>query len=121
MFSVALALLRAIGVFGGARYGARRAGADARIEHYVPFCMLPQAGIALALASSIRTSFKPWGDAVGTILLGVVVVNQVIPPVLFRSALARAGEIPPEDEAPVSSNPPPEEPVAEVTTIVVEP
>jgi Kef-type K+ transport system membrane component KefB len=122
IFSLGLALVRAVGVFAGARFGARCANADAKLTQYVPFCMLPQAGIALALASTIRTTFKPWGDAVGTILLGVVVVNQVIPPILFRTALARAGEIPAEDEPPpTSSDPPAPEPVAEVTTIVVEP
>lgn len=105
LFSIGLAVARALGIFVGARYGGKRADATEVQRRIVPFCMLPQAGIALALASTIRSTFTPWGNAVGTIILGVVVVNQVIPPVLFRAALARAGEIPPEEEAPPSSQP----------------
>lgn len=110
LFSIALAVARAFGIFVGARYGGKRAEATEQQRQIVPFCMLPQAGIALALASTIRTSFAPWGSAVGTIILGVVVVNQVIPPVLFRAALARAGEIPPEDPGPISTPAPMEVP-----------
>ncbi|MBI2390518.1 MAG: cation:proton antiporter [Deltaproteobacteria bacterium] len=104
-FSVLAAIARAIGVFVGTRIGARRADSDPVVGRFIAFSMLPQAGIALALATSVKSSYKPWGEAVGTILLGTVVVNEVLGPILFRGALSRAGEIPPEDEGPTSSDP----------------
>lgn len=98
-YSIAAAAVRATGIFGGARIASSLARAEPVVRKSIGFTMLPQAGIALALATSIKSGFKPWGDAVGTILLGTVVVNEVLGPVLFRLALARAGEIPAEDEA----------------------
>jgi Kef-type K+ transport system membrane component KefB len=102
-FSLIAAIARASGIFVGTRVGARYARAEPVVAKYIPFCMLPQAGIALALATTVKSTFKPWGEAVGTILLGTVVVNEVLGPILFRNALARAGEIAPEEEAPSSS------------------
>lgn len=109
-FSLVAAVARAAGVFLGTRVGRRYARAEPVVEKFIPFCMLPQAGIALALATTVKSTFKPWGEAVGTVLLGTVVVNEVIGPILFRNALARAGEITPEEELPVSSEEPPTSP-----------
>ncbi len=99
LFSVGAAIARAAGVFAGTRAFGSRAGGDPIVAKNIGFAMLPQAGIALALATTVKSSFKGWGESVGTILLGTVVVNEVLGPILFRSALSRAGEIPPEDEA----------------------
>jgi len=105
-FSAVAAIARATGVFVGTRVIAGRTSSPPVVKKFIAFCMLPQAGIALALATTVKSQFKPWGEAVGTILLGTVVVNEVLGPILFRSALARAGEIPPEEDAPPSSEPP---------------
>jgi len=102
-FSVIAALARAIGLFLGARLGSGLSRGEPVVRTFIPFCMLPQAGIALALATSVKSSFKPWGEAVGTILLGTVVVNEVVGPILFRGALMRAGEIPPESEREITA------------------
>lgn len=104
VFSLIAAVARATGVFTGVRLGRSFARAEPVVEKFIPFCMLPQAGIALALATTVKSSFKPWGESVGTVLLGTVVVNEVLGPILFRNALARAGEIPPEDEATPTSS-----------------
>jgi hypothetical protein len=101
-FSMMAAVARATGIFVGSRVGRRYVTAEPTVEKFISYCMLPQAGIALALATTVKSSFKPWGDAVGTILLGTVVVNEVVGPVLFRNALARAGEIPPDEPIPSS-------------------
>ncbi len=109
-FSMMAAIARASGVFLGTRFGRRFTRAEPVVARFIPFAMLPQAGIALALATSVKASFKPWGEAVGTILLGTVVVNEVIGPILFRNALVRAGEIPPEEQGPISTPAPMEVP-----------
>ncbi|MEO8382430.1 MAG: hypothetical protein ABI779_22410 [Acidobacteriota bacterium] len=57
------------------------------------------AGVAIALAVLVLNGFPPWGHVLGTVLLGSVVVNELVGPVLFRLALARAGEIPESDPA----------------------
>ena len=55
--------------------------------------LLPQAGVAIALVALLLADFKPWGPVVGTIVLGTIIVNQLIGPVLFRNALVDAGEV----------------------------
>jgi Kef-type K+ transport system membrane component KefB len=92
-FAVGAAAARAIGIYMGARVGARLAGVPREIARRVPFGMLPQAGIALGLAGLVKTSFPGWGEGAATLLLGTIVVNEMLGPVVFRAALERAGEI----------------------------
>jgi Kef-type K+ transport system membrane component KefB len=93
-FAVAAAIIRAAGIFAGARFGA---GWSKRVSNevarLVPFGLLPQAGVAIALAILVLNGFPPWGGVIGTILLGSIVVNELLGPVLFRLALVRAGEV----------------------------
>ncbi|MCF7811767.1 cation:proton antiporter [bacterium] len=53
---------------------------------------LPQAGVALGMASIVATSFPGWGEQIRTLILAVVAINQVAGPVGFRFALVRSGE-----------------------------
>ncbi|MCK6587614.1 MAG: cation:proton antiporter [Polyangiaceae bacterium] len=92
-FAVGAAVARAVGIYAGARVGARLAGVPRHIAQRVPFGMLPQAGIALGLAGLVKSSFPGWGEGAATLLLGTIVVNEMLGPVLFRMALERAGEI----------------------------
>lgn len=91
-FAVAAALTRACGLFGGTRLAGRFLHAERKEMLLVPYGMLPQAGIALALATLVLTSFAPWGPVIGTVLLGSIVVNEMIGPVLLRVAVDRSGE-----------------------------
>lgn len=93
-WALAAALVRATGIFGGVRLALRASGVPRDIGGLVPFGLLPQAGVALALANLVREAFDPWGRAVSTLLLGTIVVNELTGPVLFRMALQRANEIP---------------------------
>lgn len=92
-FAVIVAAARALGIYGGARLGAKIAGVNPALARRVPLGMFPQAGIALALAGLVQKSFPPWGPQVATLLLGTIVVNESVGPVLFRWALSRAGEL----------------------------
>jgi Kef-type K+ transport system membrane component KefB len=92
-YGVAAAVTRAAGIYMGARLGARLANVEPSVARLVPLGMFPQAGIALALAYLVKDRFQPWGPEVATLLLGTIVVNEMLGPVLFRMALDRAGEI----------------------------
>lgn len=93
VFALLAGVIRAVAVFGGAAVGSKVAGVPRNIARLVPLGLLPQAGVAIALAVLLLNDFAPWGRVVGTVLLGSIVVNQLIAPVLFRIALSRAGEI----------------------------
>ena len=101
-FALAAAVVRAIGIYAGTMISARTTGLERSLARNVPFSLLPQAGVALALAVLVLNDFQPWGQVLGTVLLGCIVVNEIVGPVLFRAALQRMGEIPAEErgEAP---------------------
>jgi Kef-type K+ transport system membrane component KefB len=87
-----LCCVRAAGYLAGARLGARIAGAPDAVRKYAGFGMLPQAGLALSLALLFVRSFPQFGDQAGALVFGVVTVNELICPVLYRLALLRSGE-----------------------------
>ena len=98
-FAIAAALLRAAGIFAGTHLAARTVAMDRALARRLPFGLLPQAGVAIALASLVLSGHGAWGAVFGTVLLGTIVVNELIAPVLFRNALVAAGEV----RAPIST------------------
>jgi Kef-type K+ transport system membrane component KefB len=88
---VAVAGIRALAFYGGARI-ATRAADPPTLRSYAWLGLLPQAGLALGLAELIRRSFPEFGDQLYTLVIGVVGLNQLIAPVLLRVALVRSGE-----------------------------
>jgi Kef-type K+ transport system membrane component KefB len=98
-YAVGAAVLRGLGIWAGALLAARIVGLDRLFARRLTFGLLPQAGVAIALVALVLADFHPWGPVVGTIILGTIIVNQLIGPVLFRNAVAAAGEIPAEETA----------------------
>ena len=91
-YAIGAAILRAAGIYLGARAAARVAQFDTLFAKRLTLALLPQAGVAIALAALLLADFRPWGPVVGTIVLGTIIVNQLIGPVLFRNAVVAAGE-----------------------------
>jgi len=87
-----IAVVRAIGFWWGCRFAARRTRALAEVERWTWVGLLPQAGLALALALIMQRTFPSLGVELGTLVLGVVGLNQVLTPILLRVALVAAGE-----------------------------
>lgn len=92
-FAIGAALLRAAGIIAGTRIAARLVGMESALARRLPLGLLPQAGVAIALASLVLAGHRPWGAVYGTILLGTIVVNELVAPVFFRNALVAAGEV----------------------------
>ncbi len=87
-----LALVRAGSFFVGARFACKVTGADEVVTKYAWFGLVPQAGLALALALVLRNTFPQFGDGAAVILLGVVGFNECTAPVVLRAMLVRSGE-----------------------------
>jgi len=92
-YAIGGALARGFGLFVGARTGTALARVEPKLARRIPLGMFPQAGIALALANLVKESFKPWGEAASALLLGTILVNEMLGPILFRGALVAAGEV----------------------------
>ncbi|HKU37672.1 MAG TPA: cation:proton antiporter [Polyangiales bacterium] len=88
-----IAIVRAVGFVFGARIGAQLAGAPSAVQRFAGFGLLPQAGLAQALAILFNRSFPEFADQAGALILSVVTLNVVVSPVAYRFALLRAGEV----------------------------
>ncbi|NDJ34475.1 MAG: potassium transporter TrkA, partial [Chloroflexi bacterium] len=91
---VALALFaaRGLGIFGGSFVGSTIAGTPRRFRGLIWMGLITQAGIALGLAREVAVEFAVLGDAFATLVISVVVLNEVIGPLFLKFALRRVGE-----------------------------
>lgn len=94
--ALAVVAVRALAIYAGSTWGAWRAGAGKVVQQNAWLGLLSQAGVAIGLATVIQNAFPQRGPEIGALLLAVITINEVIGQILFRVALARAGEIQPE-------------------------
>lgn len=90
--AVVLFMVRAIGIAGGTWLGATWAGEPRRHRRIFWTGFITQAGIALGLAREVAVQFPTLGDAFATLIISVVVINEVVGPVVLKAGLRRAGE-----------------------------
>lgn len=80
--------------FGVGRW-ARAAGAEPVVVAEAWTGLMSQAGVALGLAAVLAERLPRLGPALAAAIVGVIAVNQVIGPILFRRGLIRSGEFRP--------------------------
>ncbi|MFH2047529.1 MAG: PTS sugar transporter subunit IIA [Pseudomonadota bacterium] len=61
---------------------------------------ITQAGLGLGLAKQAVVEFPEWGTPFATIIIAVIVLNQLIGPPMFKWALREAGEAHPRADTP---------------------
>lgn len=88
-----LSIVRGIGLLVGTRAGACFAGAPPAVQRYAGFGLLPQAGLAQALALLFGRTFPEFSTQAAALVLTVVAINVFVSPVLYRLALNRSGEV----------------------------
>lgn len=88
-----LAVVRGVTLWWGCGFAARRCEADEAVAKWTWTGLLPQAGLALALALIMKRTFGPLGEQISVLVLAVVALNQLVGPVLMRIGLVRAGEV----------------------------
>jgi Trk K+ transport system NAD-binding subunit/NhaP-type Na+/H+ or K+/H+ antiporter len=57
---------------------------------WMPF--VTQAGVGLGLVTVVAVAYPQWGNEFETILIAVIVLNQVVGPPLFKFAITQMGE-----------------------------
>jgi len=89
VFGIALSLfiLRLVSIFFGGIFGVLAAKDDKKyaLISWMPY--LTQAGVALGLATIISHEFPTWGHEFETIVIAIIVINQLIGPPLFKWSL----------------------------------
>jgi Trk K+ transport system NAD-binding subunit/Kef-type K+ transport system membrane component KefB len=89
-----LVLIRLFTIFLGTVGGGLMAGETRKRNMISWMGFVTQAGVGIGLARQIarQEEFIPWGDELATILIAVIIINQVIGPPLFKWAISIAGE-----------------------------
>jgi Kef-type K+ transport system membrane component KefB len=89
---VILVVTRLLGNSVGARFFGAVAGVSPEYRKRVAAVLFSQSGIAIGLAVLVEKQFPGWGASLATCLLGVVMTNEMIGPVVLRSALLKSEE-----------------------------
>ncbi len=90
--AVALFAIRFIGINIGGFVGSRWAGEPSNFTKFMGLGLITQAGIALGLSREVAIAFPSLGDAFATMVISVIVLNEVFGPMFLKSALRRVGE-----------------------------
>jgi Kef-type K+ transport system membrane component KefB len=91
--------LRVAGKLLGTSWGARRAGLGTDVQKYLPFAMLPQAGLAIGLLGTLERRVPEHAAPVMAVILASVIVFEMVGPLGVRWTIRRAGEEHPDAES----------------------
>ena len=98
LVGVVYILFRSCGKYFGAGISSRATKCDHNIVKYLGITLLPQAGVALGMASKASEGLGEMGKTVANITLFAVLVYELVGPFLTKVALQKAGEIRPEEK-----------------------
>lgn len=109
-------LARSVGKYVGAYVSSRMANCPYQVKRYLGITLLPQAGVALGMASQVG-ALGEIGATIRSIVLFGVLIYELVGPTLTKMALTAAGDIKPkEDEETVEGRElPPRTPSAKST------
>lgn len=86
-------IFRVIGKVGGAYLGAKISKATPEVTKYLGFTLIPQAGVAIGLATLSMEVVPEYGSKIRAIVLCGTIVYELFGPVITKLALMKAGEI----------------------------
>ena len=85
--AVALFFLRMIALFLGGVAGVITAGDKKEYTFIAGFPYMTQAAVALGLTTYVANAFPIWGHSFETIIVAIIVINQLVGPPLFKWTL----------------------------------
>ncbi|MBR0439665.1 MAG: cation:proton antiporter [Bacilli bacterium] len=103
IIAIVYIIFRVVGKWFGAFTGACISHSEEKIKKYLGFALIPQAGVAIGLATTSSTLFsaneetKEVGALIIAIILTSTLVYELIGPLVSKFALKKAGEIPEEE------------------------
>jgi len=96
-------VVRVIGKVFGATLGASLCKCEEPVRRYLGFTLIPQAGVAIGLASVVLNVLPEYGQTIKVIILAGTVIYELVGPVATKIALTKAGDIQPVLEKKLSS------------------
>lgn len=86
--------LRVFGKIGGAYIGAKITKSEKKVQKYLGFALIPQAGVAIGLSLIASTALNPeLGSQIRAIVLSATVIYELTGPLITKIILKKAGEI----------------------------
>lgn len=92
IIAVILSLVRLAGIYIGSLAGGYMAGEPRTHQKVSWMSYVTQAGIGLGLAQEVAVEFPTWGWDFATVMISVIVINQVVGPILLKGAIQFTGE-----------------------------
>lgn len=86
-------LFRVVGKVFGAYLGCKICKSEPQVSKYLGFTLVPQAGVAIGLASTALIVVPHFGSEIRTIILCSTVIYELVGPLITKIALKKAGEI----------------------------
>ena len=96
LIGVVYIISRSLGKYFGAFASAKMTNCEPNIVKYLGITLLPQAGVALGMASKANAALEH-GELVLNITLFAVLIYEIVGPFLTKISLLKAGEINPEE------------------------
>jgi Kef-type K+ transport system membrane component KefB len=103
--AAAISLVRLVTIRMSIAAASRVSGTPREIADAIWMGLVSQAGVTLGLTILVASEFPTWGLQVQSLMVALIAMHELVGPVLFRAALARAGEIGRMDEG-LASVPP---------------
>lgn len=93
VIGIVYVVFRVVGKMIGAWTGAKISHAEKNVRKYLGFTLIPQAGVAIGLATTAMAVVPEYGPKIRTIILCGTVIYELTGPVITKIALKKAGEI----------------------------
>ncbi|MEN8228571.1 MAG: cation:proton antiporter [Bacteroidota bacterium] len=91
--TLSIFVARIISLFLAGYLGSSIAGDSPLFRRISWMPYVTQAGVGVGLATIIATEYAGWGGQFATIMISVIVLNQIVGPPLFKWALHLVGEV----------------------------
>lgn len=85
--AIVLFFTRMVAIFFGSFIGGTLAKNPLKSNTISGMAFITQAGVGLGLAKEVVVEFPEWGNPFATIIISVIVLNQIIGPILFKYAI----------------------------------
>lgn len=89
---IAYTVARVIGKIVGAYFGTRYFKYPPVVSKYLGLALVPHAGVAIGLAIQVKAVLPQQASTISTIILGSIMINEVIGPIMTKYAIVKSGE-----------------------------
>lgn len=90
--ALALFFVRLVGIFTGSFTAGLLAREPMERNKIWWMGFVTQAGVAIGLSKEVAVEFSPWGSALATMIISLVVLNEIVGPIFFKWSVNHIGE-----------------------------